>query len=435
LFVTLLVLIIFLFVILLSGMYVGPGLAFLGIIGFEYFMPRSAGMIGNIIYNTSASFTLSAIPLFMVMGEIVLNTDLSKSLYRGISKLLTPVPGGLVHSNIASSAIFAAISGSSVATAATIGAIAFPEQKKRNYPIKLIAGSLAAGGTLGILIPPSITMIIYGSMTGVSVGRLFVAGIIPGIILALMFMAYIYFYAITNQDKMPKIEKIAFKEYVITSFIIWKDIWPIILILITIFVGIYGGFMTPTEAAAISVIEVLIISFLLKKLTFNILKESVVNALKTSSMILFIVVGASVFGNIISMIKLPANLCNLVVTSEVGPYSILFYVVCLYVFLGCVMSATAAIVLTLPITYPLMVNVAGFNPIWYGVLIVILNEIALITPPVGMNVYVIYGISGEKNMGTIFSSIIPFLIIMIIFMIITIIFPQLVLFLPAKMVN
>jgi len=423
--------IIFLFIILFSGMYVGPGLAFVGIICFQYFMPRAAGMIGNVIYNSVASFTLSAIPLFMLMGEIVLNSGLSNSLYRGVSKLLAPIPGGLIHSNIFSSAIFAAISGSSVATASAIGSVAIPEQRERNYPIKLITGSLAAGGTLGILIPPSITMIIYGSMTGISVGKLFIAGIIPGVILSLMFMAYIYIFSILNKNKVPKNVKVNFKEYIITFFKIWKDIWPIAVIFLTVFIGIYGGFMTPTEAAALSVVESLIMSFLLKKLTFDILKESAVKALRASSMILFILMGAKVLGNIISMIKLPANLCNLIVTLGVKPYYVLFYIICLYLFLGCVMNATAAIILTLPITYPLIVETAGFNPIWFGIMVVLLNEIALITPPVGMNVYVIYGVSGEKNMGTIFSGVVPFLIIMCLFILLIIFFPQIVLFLPT----
>ena len=210
-----------LFVILFSGMYIGPGLAFLGIINFEYFMPRVTGMIGNTTFNSISNFSLSAIPLFMFMGEIVLNTNISKSLYRGLSKMLAPIPGGLLNSNIIACTFFAAISGSSIATASAIGSVAFPEQKKRNYPAQLISGSLAAGGTLGILIPPSITLIIYGSMTGISVGKLFIAGIIPGIILASLFVIYIMIYAIIQKDKMPEREKNNFKEYILDFLKAW----------------------------------------------------------------------------------------------------------------------------------------------------------------------------------------------------------------------
>lgn len=427
--------IIFLLIMLFSGMFVGSAMTFVGIIGFEYFMPRSATMIGNVVYNSTASFTLSAIPLFILMGEIIINTGISKSLYRAISKLLNFLPGGLIHSNIFSCAIFAAISGSSVATAAAIGSVAYKEQKERNYPIKLVTGSLAAAGTLGILIPPSITMIIYGSMTGVSVGKLFIAGFIPGISLALMFMGYVYIFSVLNKKLMPETEKVTFKEYVINFFNTWKEIWPIIIIILTIFVGIYGGFMTPTEAAAISVVESLIIALILKKLTLKVVKQSAVKALRTTGMIMFTLVGANVLGNIISMIKLPANLCNKIAELGVTPYYILFYVICLYIILGCLMNATAVIVLTLPITYPLVVGTAGFNEIWFGVLIVLLSEIALITPPVGMNVYVIHGITEEKNIGNVFAGILPFLIIMILFMLLVIIYPQIVLFLPTKMMG
>jgi len=419
-----------LFVILLSGMYIWSGLAFLGIINFEYFMPRVTGMIGNAAFNSISNFNLSAIPLFMFMGEIVLNTNISKSLYDGLSKMLAPLPGGILNSNIAACTFFGAISGSSVATASAIGSVAFPEQKKRNYPVQLISGSLAAGGTLGILIPPSIPLIIYGSMTGISIGKLFIAGIIPGIFLSSLFIIYIIIYSITQKDKMPERKKINFKEYILDFLKAWKDIWPIALIMITILVGIYGGFLTATEAAAITVVESLIIAFLLKSLNLDIVRKSAEKALVTTTMILVIVLGSSIFGNIISMLKLPANLCNLVAELGVSPPMVLFYVTCLYLFLGCVMSATAMIILTLPITYPLIVGVAGFNPIWFGIFIVLLNEVALLTPPVGMNVFVIYGISKEKDIGIIFKSVIPFLLILVTFIIIIIFFPQIVLFLP-----
>lgn len=250
-----------LLLILFSGMYIGSGLAFLGIINFEYFMPRAVGMIGNINFNSIASFTMSSIPLFMFMGEIVLNTEISKSLYRGLSKILSPIPGGLLHSNILACAFFGAISGSSIATASAIGSIAFPEQKSRNYPIQMISGSLSAGGTLGILIPPSITMIIYGSMTGVSIGKLFIAGIIPGLILSLIFVSYIIITSIIYKKQMPEKEKITFSGYLLSLLTVWKDIWPVVLIMVTILVGIYGGFMTPTEAAATTVVEAMVIAF------------------------------------------------------------------------------------------------------------------------------------------------------------------------------
>jgi len=421
-------------IVLGSGMYISTGLALIGIIGFRYFVGME-GIIGTIIYNSTASFTLAAIPLFMFMGEILTRTGISLSLYRGISKWMSPVPGGLLHSNIFSCSIFAAISGSSVATAATIGSVAFPEQRKRKYPIKMIAGSLAAGGTIGILIPPSTTMIIYGAMTSVSVGKLFVAGIIPGIIMTVVFMLYICISSIINKDKMPVAEKISIKRYLINFVIAWKDIWPIVLIIASIFIGIYGGFMTPTEAGAVSVGEAMIIALLFKKLNFKVLKESALATIKTTTMIIFIMIGAYLLGNFISMIKLPAQLCSAISNAGLGRYSVLCGIIGIYIILGCLMEALSVICLTLPIVYPLLVTSLGFNPLWVGILIVILNQIALITPPVGLNAYVIYGISGEKDIGKVFSGILPFFILMCCIVVFLIFFPDLVTYLPKYMLG
>jgi len=426
-------LIVFLLIVIISGMYIGPGLALIGIVGFEIFAPRAAGMIGNSMFNSIANFTLAAIPLFMFMGEIVLNTNISKKLYNGLSDLLSPMPGVLLHSNIFSCALFGAISGSSIATAAAIGSVAYPEQKSRHYPVSLISGSLAAGGTLGILIPPSITLIIYGSMTGVSIGRLFMGGFLPGILLSLIFGAYILFYSIKNRDIMPRQEKFLFKDYVSKFLPAVKNIFPVLIIGITIIVGIYGGILTATEAAALTVVEALIIALIQKSLSLKIIKKSAMKALVSTSMMLFVLMGSKIFGNIISMLKLPAQLARIVANAGLTPMTILLCVTLLYLFLGCIMSAVAMIVLTLPITYPLMVGVAGFNPIWFGIYIVIINQIALITPPVGMNVYIIYGISGEEDLLPFFKSIVPFLLCMIVFSIIIILFPQIVLYLPSLM--
>lgn len=424
---------IFLLIVVALGMHIGPGLALIGVVGFEIFTPRAAGMIGNSMFNSIASFTLSAIPLFMFMGEIILNSKISIRLYEGLNDLLRPIPGVLLHSNIISCAFFGAISGSSIATAAAIGSVAFPEQKARNYPLNLIAGSLSAGGTIGILIPPSITLIIYGSITGNSIGKLFIAGFLPGILLTLMFVAYILFYSIKNRDIMPKQGKISFREYVSNILPSIKKMFPVLIIAFTIIAGIYGGFITATEAAALTVVEAIVISYIQKSLTFEILKKSAIKALVSTSMMLFVLMGSTLFGNIISLLKLPARLTAFVAEAGLAPITILFYITLLYLFLGCIMSAVAMIVLTLPVTYPLMVGVAGFDPIWFGIFIVLMNQIALLTPPVGMNVYIVYGISGEKDLLPFFKSVVPFAIIMILFIVITTIYPQIILYLPSLM--
>jgi len=426
--------VILILIVLGSGMHVSTGLALIGIIGFKYFIGMEK-IIGTIVYNSAASFTLAAIPLFIFMGEIIKRTGISKSLYRGVSKWVSPIPGGLLHSNILSCAFFAAISGSSVATAAAIGSIAFPEQRKRKYPIKMIAGSLSAGGTIGILIPPSSTMIVYGAMTGESVGKLFIAGIIPGIIMTVVFMVYICIVSIINKDKLPIREKVSIKKYLMNFLIGWKDIWPVALLIASIFIGIYGGFMTATEAGAISVGEAMIIALLFKRLNFKVLKESALATIKVTNMIIFIIIGASLLGNFISMIKLPAMLCTAIANAGIGRYGVLCGIIVIYIILGCLLEATAVICLTLPIVYPLLVTNLGFNSLWVGILVVILNQIALITPPVGLNVYVIHGISGIKDIGEIFSGILPYFILMCCIIIFIIFFPGVVTFLPGLMVT
>ena len=428
-----LTLILTILLILASGMYISTGLAFLGVFILIVFRSTMIRILGNVLYNSTASFTLAAIPIFLFMGELVMRTGISKSLYNGVSKWLSPFPGGLLLSNILSCSLFAAISGSSVATGATIGNIAFKEQKERDYPVKLIAGSLAAGGTLGILIPPSITMIVYGAMVGQSIGKLFMAGIIPGIIMSLLFMLYIVIYSVIHKEKVPQVSRFNIVEYFKSFIMSWKDVWPIVLILLTIFIGIYGGFMTPTEAAAISVGETMIIAFIFGKLNLKILKESAVKSLETTAMVMFIYIGATILGNSIAMIKLPAHLCRAIANLGINRFGILFLIIIIYIILGCLMEAMSAIIITLPITYPLIVETLHFNPIWFGILLVILNQVGLITPPVGLNVYVIYGISGEKNIGTIFEGILPFFILMCITILLIILFPQIVLFLPGKM--
>jgi len=420
------VLLLFLF----SGIQIWASLAFLGILGFTYFLPYMNSIIAVVCFSSVQSFSLAAIPLFVFMGEIMSNSGINKVLYRGLTKLTGKLPGGLLHTNIASCSIFAAISGSSSATASTFGTIAYKEQKELGYPPFLIGGTLAAGGTLGILIPPSITMLVYASMTGNSAAKLFIAGILPGILLSLFFMAYIIIFAEVKKESfknLAKVDTVRFRDFPQ----ILKDIAPFFIIILTIIIGIYSGIMTPTEAAAISVVEALIIVFLKGKLTFNLIKKSAISALKTTAMMLLIYVGAQVFGYFISMIKLPANLCIALENMELSKLTVLLIITLLYFVLGSVMEALSAIIITLPITYPLMTETMGFNPIWFGIYLVIMNQLGLITPPVGINSYIIHSISGEKSMSTIFKGVMPFVIILLLFLILITVFPSIVLFLPS----
>jgi len=431
-FILAMIILFFLFLFLFMGIQIWAALALLGIVGFSIFLPFMKGIIGTIAFNSVTSASLSAIPLFLFMGEIIAQSGLSASLYRGLKKLTGSLPGGVLYTNIFCCSIFAAISGSSVATASTFGTLAYKEQKKLGYPPVIIGGTLAAGGTLGILIPPSITMLVYASMTNQSAAKLFMAGVLPGIFMTIFFMLYIYIFSVLNKKSFKNVEKL--EPFRIRDFPeVLNDVWPFFLIILTIIIGIYAGIMTPTEAAAISVIESIILTFLKGKLTINLIKKAGMASLKTNAMIILIYIGAQIFGNFISMMKLPANLCTMLQNLELNRIAVLSIITLLYFVLGSLMEAMSAIIITLPVTYSLMVGTMGFNPIWFGIYLVIMNQMGLITPPVGLNSYIIHGISGEKSMSTIFKGVTPFVLIMFLFIIFIVVFPNVVLFLPSQM--
>jgi len=418
-----------LFLLLSSGLYIGLSLAGVGIFGFE-FLVHQGEWVGPTLYNSVNSFVLTAIPFFLFMGQIVLYSGLSARLYRGVSKWTRVIPGGLLHSNIVSCSIFAAISGSSPATAATIGTVAYPEQKKRGYNPSMVTGSLAAGGTLGILIPPSINMIIYGSFVGLSVGRLFIAGIVPGIILSFAFMIAIFFLCIKNKFLAPIPEKVKLAYYLWEAIIALKDVWPFFLIIVVIIGSIYSGIMTPTEAAAVSAFLAIVLGTLVGKLNLTILKDSALASLKVTGLYLLIYVGANLMGNVLSALRIPAQLSKIVAASELSSLEIWFGVVFLYLILGCFMDTLAMMLVTLPVTYPLIVTICGFDPIWFGVELVLLCEIGMITPPVGINIFVLQGIAPEIPQGEIVRGILPFFLLLLVSVIVFTFFPQVVLFLP-----
>jgi len=416
-----------------SGIYIGAGLATVGIFGFEALV-KLPGIIGTIIYNSIASYVLFAVPLFLFMGWIVGYSGLSQRLYRGVSKWTSIIPGGLLHTNIMSCAIFAAISGSSVATAGTMGAVAYPEQEARGYNRGLVTGSLAAGGTLGILIPPSVTMIIYGAFVGASVGRLFIGGVMPGVILAGLFMTYIGIRSVLNPSLAEPRQRMTWR-YFPDAIMAFKDVWPMLIIMVTILGGIYAGIMTPTEAAAVSCVEALIIAGILGKLNFTLVKKSALGALGTTGMVMFIIIGAKIMGQSLSMLKVPAQLCAMLAAADVSPLIVWLGVILLYLVMGCFMDGISMMLLTLPITYPLLITTFGFDPIWFGILVTILVECALITPPVGINVYVIHGITGGTNIGEVFKGVTPFLICMLLIIALLTYVPDLVTWLPNQMLG
>ncbi|MBI4186199.1 MAG: TRAP transporter large permease subunit [Chloroflexi bacterium] len=420
-----------LFLMIATGIPIAFALATVGIISLAFFAGGMQALVAPILYNTVNSFTLTAIPFFVFAGELILKSGLSERLYHGVSRWTSIIPGGLVQSNIAACSIFAAVSGSSVATAATIGTVAIGHQIEMGYDRKVVTGSLAAGGTLGILIPPSVLMIVYGAFQQVSVPELFIAGVIPGVLLAGLFMATIAVTSLARPQMFPEREKLSW-GYFPRAFMAIKDIWPMGIFILVIMGSIYGGLMTPTEAAAVACVVALAASAILRKLNLRVLWESSLSTLRTTSFILFILVGANTISNALSMVKFPAALMEVLLGLGVGPYIIWAGVCLIYLILGCFMDGFSAMLITLPVVFPLVTAGLGFDPVWFGILLTILIEAGMITPPVGINVFVIHGIAGGK-LQDIFAGMVPFLVCMLVAIVLLTAFPWLVTWLPSTM--
>jgi C4-dicarboxylate transporter DctM subunit len=412
-----------------SGVWVALSMIAVSAIGMLLFTTRPVGdAMATTIWGTSSSWTLTALPLFVWMGEILFRTKLSENLFKGLSPWLSKLPGGLVHVNVVGCALFAAISGSSAATVATVGKMSIPELRKRKYPEKLLLGSLAGSGTLGLLIPPSIILIIYGVTIEDSIAKLFMAGILPGIMIALMFMSYVIFWSILNKKLMPKsIESFSFLEKIQRS----RQLLPVILLITSVIGSIYTGIATATEAASLGVVGALILSFFqgtLNKKTFNL---SLLGATKTSCMIAFILAGSTFLSLAMGFTGLPRNLAIWIDGMNLSPYTLLFVLTIFYIILGMFLDGISAVVLTMAIIEP-MIRQAGFDMIWFGIYLVIVVEMAQITPPVGFNLFVLQGMA-NKDIGFIARSAFPLFLLMILAVVIVVIFPEIALWLPNKM--
>ena len=428
-----LIIVVILLVLLGSGLYIGLGMAAVGIVSLE-FLTHMGQNAGAVLFNCLYSFPLVAIPLFLFLGQIVLRSGLGRRLYQGVSQWTRVVPGGLLHSNIVSCSIFAAVSGSSPATAATIGTVAVPEQEGRGYDGSLMTGSLAAGGTLGILIPPSINMIVYGAFVSASVGRLFAGGIVPGIMLSIMFMMWIGFATLRNKSLAPLPERFS-RRYFLDAIIAFKYVWPMILIIVVIMGSIYGGIMTPTEAAAASACLALVLAVVFKGMNFTVLKDSALGALRVWAMIVVLFVGGSLLGDGISMLRIPRRIFEMMGGLGLAPMAIWGLVVIIYIIMGCLMDTLPMMLITLPISYPLLIDLCGFDPIWFGIQLVILCELGMVTPPVGLNLFVIHGIAPQVSMKRIIIGVFPFCVCILLILTLCTFLPDLILFLPSHMIG
>lgn len=435
-----LVLFAIMFALLLSGFWIGFSLMASGLgamLLFDLSLPptisiwnKIGGLMANSVWNSTNSFTLTALPLFIFMGEILQRTAISARLFNGLVPWLSNVPGRLLHINVVACSLFAAVSGSSAATTATVGQITLDELSKRGYDRRLALGSLAGAGTLGFLIPPSMIMIIYGFLSDTSVGKLFIGGIIPGLTLATVYAVYIVIRAILNPAIMPA-ERATYslQERLKAT----RELAPV-LVLITVILGsIYKGLATPTEAAAIGVTGALLIALGFKSLNLTNFKAAVLGAVKTTAYIMFIIMGASFLSQVVGFVGIARALSETIAGMNLSPYLLMLVVGIMYLILGCLLDGISIVVMTLPIVLPIVVN-AGFDPLWFGIFLVFMVELSQITPPVGFSIFVIQGISDE-SIGTILKAIMPFFIIMVLMVILVTVFPELATYLPEKMVG
>jgi tripartite ATP-independent transporter DctM subunit len=419
-----------LLVLLSMGVWIALALIAVGIIGMEVFAGAPGGSIlATNSWASSASWTMTALPLFIWMGEILFRTKLSEDMFTGLAPWVNRLPGRLLHVNVLGCGIFAAVSGSSAATAATIGRISLPELKSRGYPDSISIGSLAGSGTLGLLIPPSIIMIVYGVAAQISVARLFIAGVLPGLLLMALFSGYIMFWAALNKERIPAAtDALSFAGKLKAS----KSLIPVVLLIIGVIGSIYAGYATATEAAAVGVIGALLIAAMSGMLTRVTFVDSLLGAVRTSTMIFFILLGAAYLTSAMSFTGLPAALANWIAGVGMPAWALLAALTLFFIVLGCFLDGISIVLLTTSVILP-AVQAAGIDLLWFGIFIVIVVEMAQVTPPVGFNLFVVQSMSG-KDIFTISKAAFPFFVLMVIAVVLITMFPQIVLSLPSAMV-
>ena len=418
-----------LFLLLGSGVWIGLTLTGVAWIGIQLFSSRPAGdAMAVTIWGSASSWTLTALPLFVWMGEILFRTKLSESMFRGLAPWVTWLPGRLLHTNVIGCAIFAAVSGSSVATCATIGKMTLPELGKRGYPEDITIGSLAGAGTLGLLIPPSIIMIVYGVAADVSIAKLFIAGVLPGILLAALFSGYLMVWALMNPGKVPRPDRVlSFSEKLHES----RHLIPVVLLIAAVLGSIYSGVATATEAAAVGVVGSLLLSLVQGSLSWDTFKTSLLGATRLYCMIALILAGAAFLTLAMGYIGLPRHLAEFIGGLGLSPFMLMVALAVFYVVLGCFLDGISMVVLTMGVILP-TVQAAGFDLIWFGIFIVIVVEMAQITPPVGFNLFVLQGMT-KKDIAYIARVTMPFFLLMCAMVLMLWFFPGIATWMPGHM--
>ena len=417
-----------LILLLFSGIPIGIAMGATGVAGMLFIAgPQAAlGLMERIPYDTTASYAISVVPLFILMGSFCFYAGISQDLYRALYKWIGHFRGGLAMATVGACAGFAAVSGSSLATAATMGTVALPEMKKYGYDDRLATGAVAAGGTIGILIPPSVILILYGIITETSIGKLFLAGFIPGVLEALFYLLTIYFLTLRNPAMGPRGPSTTMVDKLVSL----KDIWIVLVLFLLVIGGIYLGVFSPSEAGGIGAFGALLFAVGRGRLGWKNFFESLLETGKTSAMIFVILIGATLLGAFLAVTRLPYELADLVATLPVNRYFILVLILVVYILLGTIMDSMAMVLLTVPIFFPVALAL-DFDPIWFGIIIVRVTEMGLITPPVGINVFILKGIATDVPMGTIFRGIVPFFLTDICHVALIVAIPQLSLFLPS----
>ncbi|MEN3161853.1 TRAP transporter large permease [Tistrella mobilis] len=391
------------------------------------FFPLYKAM-GEVFWSASNSFLLIAVPLFVLLGEILVRAGIAGRTYAALDKWLSWMPGGLLHANIGTATLFSATSGSSVATAATVGSVAMPQAKALGYDDRLFAGSIAAGGTLGIMIPPSINLIVYGFLTETSIPRLFLAGLIPGLLLAALFMATAAAACTLRPELGGPRRPARWSE----RFRALPDLLPVLGLFAVIVGSIYAGWATPTEAAALGVVAALALSVANRTFNLRMLKEAVESAVKTTAMIMLIIISAYFLNFVLAGAGVTRQLAALIDGLGFGAYGMLACIILLYVILGFFIETLSLMVITIPIVAPVVIAL-GFDPIWFGVLLILMIEMALITPPVGLNLYVVQGVGGGISLNRVMTGALPFVAAMLVMALLLVLFPGIALYLPGAM--
>ncbi len=421
-----------LLILLAMGMNIGLTMLIVGFTGFAYIVGIQAamGLLKTVPFTNAANYALTVIPLFVLMGQFAFHSGMSEGLYNSAHKWLGRLPGGLACATLGACSAFAAICGSTAATAATMGTVALPEMKRHGYDTGLSTGSIAAGGTLGILIPPSTGFILYGIIAEQSIGRLFAAGVFPGLVLAAFYILTVVIRVKRNPGLAPFTERFSLIEKIQSL----KGVLGVLFLFVFVMGGMFSGLFTANEAAGAGACVAFILMAVSKKLTWKRFSMALEDTILTTSMIFLILIGAYIFGYFLTVTKIPVTLASFVESLNVSRYVVLLFIIIIYTILGCIMDSLAMVMLTVPIFLPIIVGL-GFDPVWFGVVAIMVMEQGLITPPVGLNVYIIAGVAKGVPLPVIFKGVAPFILAILSAIVVMIIFPQIALFLPNLLYN